>query len=653
VAGTARRLRRNLRRLYLGGRGAITLLVGLAVATLVIAIVVTLSRDLMGRAIRIDAIQVPKTMAEAGISSEVAARQLRDSMNSVIAAASSGSGPVLQLASDAPDIVVPTVGISFSTLSEFVRSAMGMNRRVISGEITGAAESARMRLRIDGHVFHEMVDADMRADEAWLEAAKAILRQTAPYIVAWALQETDPAAAVAEANRIIARLPPEDENVPWAHLLRAACALDRGMWERARGDIDAALRASHGKSAAAYLYRGRMLIEQARWGDAAAALQSARFFDRTDPAIDHYLALALWGRGDLKGARAWFADSERKMRDEIRREPGNVTTLNSFANSLAVQGRIQEALEMSRWAVDLAPQSGVTRLTLALREQEAGLDRAAIESAREAARLAPASHTILVSAAGLIAAGPSPNLREGLRLLDRATDADPDYVLAYVERARLLKRLGRLWDAEADIARALSLNPATYSAQYEVGTKLAALHQAETADRAFGLACAASLPRHPCLLGWSDALRAAGSVSRADTLQDEALKELDRLTRAFWRPEMWLLAQERERKRGSQPTLGDPPPLPAYLAARCETLTQSDRAAAREHCERAVRLAPKETVYREKLALLLASDGDGVARDRAIGILGEAFAANPDSPSTLIALAKQFEAGGDFEAARA
>jgi hypothetical protein len=54
---------------------------------------------------------------------------------------------------------------------------------------------------------------------------------------AWALKESDPAAAVAEADRIIARLSPKDENVPWAHLLRGAYALDRGMGERARGDL--------------------------------------------------------------------------------------------------------------------------------------------------------------------------------------------------------------------------------------------------------------------------------------------------------------------------------------------------------------------------------------------------------------------------------
>jgi tetratricopeptide (TPR) repeat protein len=653
MPGAAHRLRLNLKRVYLMGRGAVTFVVGAAIAVMIVAAIVALGRDLLGNAIRIDALQVPKALIEAGVSPEVAARRLRDGMTDIVTAAStSGKNPSLQLAGDVPNIVVPTVGISFSDLTEFLRSAIGWSRRVIGGEITGESPHAQLRLRIDGRVFYEADDVDMRDAAAWHGAAEAILRQTSPYIVAWALLETNPAAAEQEANRIIAMLPPVNENVAWAHLLLGASDLGKGRVEPAIPEIRQALTASRGRLAAAHFYLGVGFIAQGRWQEAEQELRTSSRLDPTDAGTDHYLAVALWGEGELPAAQAQFAIAEQKLRDDMRREPGNAITIRSFANSLQVQGRVEEALELARRALEHDPHSAGTRLVVATLENEAGWYEAATADAHEAASESwRDGNSVLAVDSFLIA--PVSDRWETLRMLDRVIADDPDYAMAYEVRAQLRQQLGRQADADADNTRALSLSPALPIALLNEGMRRGRSNDADAAGRAFQAACDVGLPHYDCLIAWSHFLEKSDPARSAGLLAD-ALKELDSLVAAFPRADKFRLDAElvRQQHKMAQAGLASPPLLPAYQSARCRTLADTDRTAAMAYCERAVRLAPQEPAYREQLADLIAADGSDAAYDRAIAVLLDALAVSGRRSSTLIALARDLGALHQTDAAR-
>jgi tetratricopeptide (TPR) repeat protein len=653
MAGKLHRLRLVLKRTYLWGRGAVTFIVGLAVTAVVIAVAVALIRDLTSDAIRIDALQVPKAVANAGLSPEVAARRLRDAMHDIVIAASAGNSPSLQLAGDVPNVVVPTVGISFADLSEFLRNAVGLSRHVVGGEIVGTAEAASLRLRIDGRVIYQSSSDDLRNDTFWHGAAEAILAQSSPYIVALAKLESDPATAVAEADQIITTLPSDDGNVPWAYLLRGANALDRGLPDRAEVDFQAAIRTSKGKLAPAHGYMGRALIDQGQWREASAQLRIATRLDPTDAAMEHYLAVALWGEGDFAAARMRFDHADKMLRDGIQSEPDNPILLRSLANSLQMQGRLREALVMVHRALERAPRSGETMLAAASIDSESGYAVQAAQEALDATnRLAHPSNAVLVVAAPFVAQ--ATGRPAAIRMLDRAIAADPDYAVAYQERGQLLKQIGQTAAAEADFVHALSLNPSLLNALMQEGDSRIRAHDAEAADRAFRKACDIDVLKYDCLFTWSDAV-ATVDPKRAQSLRGEAFANLAAVGTAMPDAELFPLTAEvmRQRLHMPQPALNAPPPLPTYLSARCETLMATSRGAAREYCDQAIRLAPGEPIYREQLARLLAMDDSAAAHNDAIGVLLEALHVDGPRVSTLVGLARQLDALHQNAAARA
>jgi hypothetical protein len=121
----------------------------------VVVIALLLIQELTPGAIAIEPISVPKELAENGYAPEVAARRLRDTVNAfAVEAKASVKGPDTALRGEVPDIVVPTVGISISSIAEAIRGFphSSLHRR-ISGEFTIGDRLLWLRLRIDGREF--------------------------------------------------------------------------------------------------------------------------------------------------------------------------------------------------------------------------------------------------------------------------------------------------------------------------------------------------------------------------------------------------------------------------------------------------------------------------------------------------------------------
>ena len=73
-------------------------------------------------------IAVPRTLAEAGYTADVAAQRLHDALNKVVEVASE-KGPRVALQADLPNVVVPGVGLSLETIAADIRALFHITGR--------------------------------------------------------------------------------------------------------------------------------------------------------------------------------------------------------------------------------------------------------------------------------------------------------------------------------------------------------------------------------------------------------------------------------------------------------------------------------------------------------------------------------------------
>jgi hypothetical protein len=133
-------------------------------------------------------LSVPKPVAEAGFTADVAALRLRDVINNLAAQArTSMPHREIKQQADVVDVVVPTVGLSVQTLTAKVRTLFGVKRRqTISGEFTMESGLLYLTLRLDGKLFFTSPKgADReRPVDLLAEGAGAARRATQPSIFA-------------------------------------------------------------------------------------------------------------------------------------------------------------------------------------------------------------------------------------------------------------------------------------------------------------------------------------------------------------------------------------------------------------------------------------------------------------------------------------
>ena len=196
-----------------------------AVATVVL-IATLLTKELTRRALVIEPIAVPKSLAENGYAPEVAARRLRDAVNAFVAKAhTSMQGPEIALRGEVPEIIVPTVGLSIESFAAAIRGFLHSSlHRQVTGEFTIAEGLLSLRLRVDGKKLSgsSTAGAPDRPDELFASAVPELLKEIQPYIVASYFSKKDPTRALDVAQQTIARLPREDENVINSFLLEGS-----------------------------------------------------------------------------------------------------------------------------------------------------------------------------------------------------------------------------------------------------------------------------------------------------------------------------------------------------------------------------------------------------------------------------------------------
>ncbi|MCC7487798.1 MAG: tetratricopeptide repeat protein [Burkholderiales bacterium] len=187
-------------------------------------------------------------------------------------------------------------------------------------------------------------------------------------------------------------------------------------------------------------------------------------------------------------ARRDFAGGEIWARQALRHAPGSARQHVSLGYALRSQGRLDEAIDSFRRAVDLEPQyaEGWHRLAQALR---AAGDRAQAQAA-----------------------------------VERALVIDPGYPAAWCTAGHLLADQGRAQAAADAYREAAARDPASAEARVGLGTALQALGRTEEAVAAHreALRLRPDLPEAHNNLG--NALKATGRIEDALSHYDEALR---------------------------------------------------------------------------------------------------------------------------------
>jgi hypothetical protein len=223
----------------------------------VIAVVGLMATDLNRDVVVIDPIRLPEPLRKMGFSEDVAAHRLWDEVLRINEGTPTAKDRVAVLpASQRVDFEAPGAGISLQALVQMMRRFLGLEETRIAGEFICTTtdckpESLALRLRVFRRGGMKVISMPVVGDQTgktgidryFGDAARELLRELDPYVVAFHLYQTDKAAAEREALQIIG---PGDAQRKWALNLLGLIAAHRGDHETAIGWYERAIAADAG-----------------------------------------------------------------------------------------------------------------------------------------------------------------------------------------------------------------------------------------------------------------------------------------------------------------------------------------------------------------------------------------------------------------------
>jgi len=467
-------------------------------AVVAVWIVVLLTMELWERKTSIEPISVPKSLADAGYTSEVAAHRLRDAMDHYLNEAQRPSASNIMvfgtsgievakitLPAEAPKIVVPTVGISLDTIATSIRPFLGGDRRhSISGEFFIKNKLLWLKLRLDGHelyVSDDGVDPES-PDDQFAKAMPTIFDAIQPYVVALAEAGQNPLEALKLADQIIARLPASDDNVVSSYILKGAIHLNLGNHESATtalntaaqlapnsahphaflaliasdsGDLDGAI-AGYGKAiqrdskmAVAFNNRGVAFADKGDHDRAIADYTEAIRLDRNFAYAFNNRGVALAGKGD-------FDRAIRDYDEAVRLDPGYAIAFNNRGVAYKNKGNYDRAIEDYDKSISLQPAYAGAWNNRCFDRAITGQLAAALADCNESLRLKWEAHAL--DSRGLVYLKMG-EFDKAIADYDAAFKSDPKLAGSLYGRGLAKRKKGDDAGADLDIAAAKALRP--------------------------------------------------------------------------------------------------------------------------------------------------------------------------------------------------
>jgi tetratricopeptide (TPR) repeat protein len=370
--------RRTIRWLFRSGLVSLATLGGLVT---ILCVGLVLFWNITDHSIVIEPMSVSKELADDGYSPAVAAQKLHDAINEIVVRArSTRRHESVKLSAEIPDFVVPTIGMSASTVVRRILAPFHLStQRTISGEFTSRAGCHALAIRLNGDVvFANGAGLDPRDPDALIAAAaRAVLGRTQPFLLAAA--EPDPRTALRQIDSIIARLPQNDDNVREAYNLRGAKFLKM----KERGLAKAAYRRCaelYPDFAVPHYNLGNLLLDEHLYEK--AILEYGRAID-----LDRHYHRPYNGLGDAFAAEGKPEEAIGAYRKAIRMEPSDPEPHDSLGELFRDLRRLDEAIAELSIASKLDPHDpdiGAFNTNLGIVLKEDGRTDDAISAFRNA-----------------------------------------------------------------------------------------------------------------------------------------------------------------------------------------------------------------------------------------------------------------------------
>ena len=466
--------------------GIRTLLINLCLLIVLAGMIPVIGQQFLRAQIIIDTFTVPPALVARGLGPEVAANRLWDGLTQVQAQAASSKEGVIAIPKSARvDFQVPDSGISIDSLVYYVRQFFHLYPTRISGEVVCAdaecrPEAMQLRIRIQREKLEVIQMPAMGAqdiDAYFRTAALRVLAVLDPFLAAAALAQDNPAAALAQAERLV-RLGSPD--AVWAYNLIGTTRMTMGQTDAAIAAFRAALSLEPG-FVIAQTNLGSALVAKGDYAGAGTVLDAVAVQHPGDRflALGRYrLALAQGRTGDAI-AQALKADTE---------DPGKALYLVLAAQAADRAQQTDAAKGYLQRALAVAPDDAAAVAMMNLILQLAGdYDQAGV-TLRQALAVAPDNTDFLETYAQVL--GLLHQFEPGLVQVEHALALVPDDLAAQKIRASLLQGAGRNQDAVVQLQALALSTPKDAEIPLMQGQSLQALGQNGAAAPAYRAAVA-------------------------------------------------------------------------------------------------------------------------------------------------------------------
>jgi tetratricopeptide (TPR) repeat protein len=411
-----------------------TMFINVGFFAAMLLLIPAIASQFSANAVVIEPIAVPEALAARGLTPEVAANRLWDSLQDFARTASVARTTIVAIPnSQRVEFSLPDTGISIDSVSRQVRQFFGLYETHIAGEIVCdtpdcAPSGQRLRLRVI-RATTEIVDltplGERSEPDYFREAAAGVFDILDPFVAIAARAITDPEGAATRARRLALGDHPDAK---WAHNLLGDIARNAGDPSAAIIDYRAALTLDTGFNIAR-INLARAVADSGDFPAADTVLAEAEAFDREAPTLPTARAEIALAKGDKEAAIAAFLaaaarapidpaplvrageielqlgrmdEGMARLEEALDLDPGHADALRLLGTAYRADGDLAAAERLFKDWADYAPDSQEAHLALAELLVERGNKESAAAQYGRLATLDPANLAYAMTRAQLL-----------------------------------------------------------------------------------------------------------------------------------------------------------------------------------------------------------------------------------------------------------